>query len=109
MMRNLLHFPLPGVQPQLARRLEHHRTEILRQWRQLTPQVIPLANLARRYRVREHTLSRVIKAWVGALRYLDITQAKSRGEGAPCGPARARDAGSSGPGSTPQGSRACAG
>jgi hypothetical protein len=47
MMRNLLHFPLPGVQPQLAQRLEHHRTEIVRQWRQLTPQVIPLANLAR--------------------------------------------------------------
>jgi hypothetical protein len=31
MMRNLLHFPLPGVQPQLAQRLEHHRTEIVRQ------------------------------------------------------------------------------
>jgi hypothetical protein len=78
MMRNLLHFPLPGVRPQLAQRLEHQRTEILRQWRQLTPQVIPLANLARRYRVQEHTLSRVIKAWVGALHYLEMTRARAR-------------------------------
>lgn len=88
MMRNLLHFPLPGVQPQLAKRLEHHRTEILRQWQQLTPQVIPLPTLARHYRVQENTLSRVIKAWVGALPYLQMTQARVRAHDLavpPCG------------------------
>jgi len=77
-MRNLLHLPLPGVPAPLAKRLEHHRAEILREWQQLTPQVMPLATLARRYRVQEHTLSRVIQAWVGGLSYVQITQARAR-------------------------------
>lgn len=83
-MRNLLHLPLPGMSPQLAKRLEHHRTELLGQWQQLTPEVISLTTLARRYRVQEHTLSRVIQAWVGALAYLQITQARDVAQ-PPCG------------------------